>query len=128
MRIALLPLLVPALLAAQQTDWPAYGGDPGAMKYSALTEVNPGNVGRLAKVWEWSTGETPLAQWKTRPGLFQATPLMVGDTLFLPTAYNQVAALDAATGREYWRFDPRAYEAGQAPNGTLAVPVEVRAR
>lgn len=117
MRRALLALLAPAALSAQ-TDWPVYGGDPGAMKYSALADLNPGNVGRLTKLWEWSTGEAPMAQWKTRPGLFQATPLMIGDTLFLPTSYNQVAALNAATGREYWRFDPRAYEAGQAPNGT----------
>ena len=114
----LLFLLVPALLTAQQGEWPSYGGDPGSMKYSALTDLHPGNVGRLAKAWEWSTGETPLPQWKTRPGLFQATPVMVGDTLFVSTSYNQVVALDAVTGREYWRFDPKAYEAGQAPNGT----------
>ena len=118
MPIALLLLLVPAVVLAQDADWPAWGGDPGSMKYSALTDLNPGNVGRLVKAWEWATGEAPLAQWKTRPGLFQATPLMVGDTLFLSTPYNQVVALDPATGREYWRFDPRAYEAGQAPNGT----------
>ena len=49
------------------------------------------------KAWEWATGVAPLAQWKTRPGLFQATPLMVGDTLFLSTPYNQVVALDPAT-------------------------------
>ena len=42
---------------------------------------------------------------------------MIGDTLFLSTPYNQVAALDASTGRELWRFDPRAYDAGQPPNG-----------
>jgi outer membrane protein assembly factor BamB len=42
---------------------------------------------------------------------------MIGDTLFLSTPYNQVVALDGSTGRELWRYDPRAYDAGQPPNG-----------
>ena len=52
------------------------------------------------------------------PGNFQATPLMIGDTLFLSTSYNRVVALDANTGRELWAYDPKAYAAGQPPNGT----------
>ncbi len=43
---------------------------------------------------------------------------MVGDTLFLSTSYNRVVALDANTGRELWTYDPKAYLAGQPPNGT----------
>jgi quinoprotein glucose dehydrogenase len=53
-----------------------------------------------------------------RPGLFQATPLAVNDTLYLSTPYNQVVALDGETGRELWRFDPGAWRDGQPPNGT----------
>ena len=44
MPIALLLLLVPAVVLAQDADWPAWGGDPDSMKYSALTDLNPGNV------------------------------------------------------------------------------------
>ena len=44
---------------------------------------------------------------RTRPGNFQATPLMIGDTLFLSTSYNRVVALDANTGRELWSYDPQ---------------------
>jgi quinoprotein glucose dehydrogenase len=43
---------------------------------------------------------------------------MIGDTLFLSTSYNRVVALDANTGRELWSYDPKAYLAGQPPNGT----------
>jgi len=99
-------------------DWPVYGGDAGGMKYSSLMTINRGNVQRLQPVWEWRTGETALPQYRTRPGRFQATPIAIHDTLYLSTPYNQVVALDAATGRELWRFDPRAYEAGQPLNGT----------
>jgi quinoprotein glucose dehydrogenase len=99
-------------------EWPAYGGDLGATKYSTLTGINRQNVGALARAWDWATGETPMTSPRTRPGNFQATPLMIGDTLYLSTSYNRVVALDAATGRQLWVYDPKAYAAGQPPNGT----------
>jgi quinoprotein glucose dehydrogenase len=98
-------------------EWPTYGRDPGATKYSPLAQITSDNVHLLRKAWEWRTGERPDSTRRAHPGLFEATPLMLGDTLFLSTPYNQVAALDASTGRELWRFDPRAYDAGQPPNG-----------
>lgn len=107
-----------ASAAAQRVEWPAYGGDLAATKHSSLADIDRGNVARLAKAWEWATGETPNAATHARPGTFQATPLMIGDTLFLSTAYNRVVALDATTGRELWAFDPKTYLTGQPPNGT----------
>ena len=103
---------------AQSGEWPVFGGDLAATKYSALTDINRGNVAQRTKAWEWATGETPYAATRARPGNFQATPLMIGDTLFLSTSYNRVVALDAETGRELWSFDPKAYLTGQPPNGT----------
>jgi quinoprotein glucose dehydrogenase len=103
-------------------EWPVYGGDAGAMKYSQLTGINRGNVAQLAPAWQWSTGESPIARTDSTlaatPRNFQATPIMFGDTLFLSTPYNRVVALDASTGREFWSYDPRAYELGNPPNGT----------
>jgi quinoprotein glucose dehydrogenase len=107
-----------APVASPIVEWPAFGGDLAATKYSTLTDINRANVATLAKAWEWSTGETPNDNPRTRPGNFQATPLMIGDTLFLSTSYNRVVALDASTGRELWSYDPKAYAAGQPPNGT----------
>ena len=108
-----------AMATAQAgSEWPVYGGDPGAMKYSTLSDINRQNVAMLAPAWEWATGETPNVSLRTRPGNFQATPLMIGDTLYLSTSYNRVIALDAGTGRQLWAYDPKAYLAGQPPNGT----------
>ena len=107
---------------SRMSEWPTYGGDAGGMKYSRLTDVNRTTVRRLAPAWSWDTRDpaNPPADSgaPARPGNFQATPLMINDTLYLPTPLNQVVALDAGSGRELWRFDPQAYRAGQPSNGT----------
>jgi quinoprotein glucose dehydrogenase len=109
-------ILLVSLAAAQ--EWPYHGGDPGETHYSKLALINRDNVRNLKPAWEWKTGETPLPEFKTTPGMFQSTPLMIGGVLYLSTPYNRVVALDAATGREIWTYDPKAYEQGQVPNGT----------
>ena len=98
--------------------WPFYAGDAGATHYSALADINRGTVGRLTHAWRWRPGESKLDAFGTQPGTFQATPLMIDDVLYLSTPYNRVVALDARRGIELWRYDPRAYEDGQPPNGT----------
>ena len=94
-------------------EWPTYGGDPGSTQYSPLTDLNPETVRRLAPVWEWRTGER-MSRDSSGPilgrlGWFEATPVVVGDTLYVPTAFSQVVALEVDTGSELWRFDPEAY-------------------
>ena len=83
------------------------------MKYSALTDVNAANVQRLQLAWQWKHWETPLEEYKTAPGFFESTPLMIDGVLYVTTPYNSIAALDAETGRELWRFDGEAYKLGQ---------------
>ena len=77
----------------------------------------PANVQQLPIAWEWKPNEKALPQFGTRPGAFQNTPLVIDGVMYLSTPYNQVAALDPATGKELWRYDPKAYEDGQPPNG-----------
>src|SRR5688572_30302002 len=101
--------------AAQQ--WPHYAADQAASHYSPLDQITPSNVATLAIAWEWKPNEKILPQFGTRPGAFQNTPLMIDNVLYVSTPYNQVAALDATTGKELWRYDPKAYEDGQPPNG-----------
>lgn len=102
----------------QTTEWGVYGGDDGGSKYSPLTAINKANVAKLRPAWEWKTGEGPLTEYKTFPGTFQATPLLVDGVLYLSTPYNRVVALDPTSGRELWSYDPKAYVDGQVPNGT----------
>ena len=111
------PLLGSAA-AAQDREWPVFSGDLAGTKYSALADIDRANVRRLGLAWQWQTGEQPLPQYATSPGMFEATPLMVDGVLYLSTPYNRVVALDSRSGRELWSYDPQAYVAGQVPNGT----------
>src|SRR4051812_36896172 len=81
-------------------NWDAWGGNAGAQKYSALADINRGNVTRLRIAWTWEAKEQPIAagpgQRPARPGQFQASALAINDTLYFPTPYNRVIALDAS--------------------------------
>jgi quinoprotein glucose dehydrogenase len=98
-------------------DWPFVGSDQAHTKYSTADEITAANVGELEIAWTWEPNETPLEQFGTSPGQFQATPIMVDGVLYLSTMYTRVAALDAETGEEIWVFDPKAYEGGQVGAG-----------
>ncbi len=104
--------------AASPEEWPYAGGDQGSIKYSTLTQINTGNVSKLKPAWQWHSGEKPMEEFGTTPGMFETTPIMIGGVLYFSTPYNRVIALDPATGRERWSYDPKAYEDGQVPNGT----------
>jgi len=93
-------------------DWAAYGGSYHAQRYSPLTQINTDNVGQLERVWTIHTGDLP----GDRPGAqnkyaAENTPLKVGNTLYLCSAKGIAIAVDAATGKEIWRNDPRVDDA-----------------
>ena len=104
--------------APPMQEWPAYAADPGGSHYSPLTDIDRGSIARLQVAWEWKPGEDAMPDYGTRPGIFENTPLMIDNVLYLSTPYNRVVALDAETGAERWVYDPKAYAAGQPPNGT----------
>ena len=115
----------PADLSFADTDWPAYGGDPGSMQYSPLDVIDRSNVATLEVAWTWETGEEPVPGpllpvpgQPVRPGNFETTPVVINDTMYLSTPYNRAVALDAGSGRQIWSYDPRTVEWGQPPNGT----------
>jgi quinoprotein glucose dehydrogenase len=91
-----------------RVEWPQIGGDPAAQHYSPLTDVNRSNVAELEPAWEWHTPDTSyvLNGEEIVAGAFEATPVMVGDTLFVSTGMSRVVALDAESGRTLWMFSP----------------------
>ncbi|GAB3929517.1 pyrroloquinoline quinone-dependent dehydrogenase [Larkinella terrae] len=92
-------------------EWPAYGNDPGGMRFSPLKQINASNVKQLTVAWTFRTGE--LEQYKgsnaDEKAAFEATPLMVDGTLFFSTPSSRVFAVDAATGTKKWSYDPEVY-------------------
>ena len=82
-------------------EWRHYGGDAGGTKYSPLDQINAANVSRLQIAWRWKTsnlGQAPDYNW-------QATPLMIGDTLYFTAGSNRSAvAIDAVSGDTKWTY------------------------
>lgn len=95
----------PALMQAGG-DWPAYGGTYSARRYSPLAQITPGNVARLERAWVAHTRDMPDTDQAAKMYGAETTPIKVGDRLYLCSAKNIMIALDPATGRERWRFDP----------------------
>jgi quinoprotein glucose dehydrogenase len=85
---------------SKSTDWPAYGGGPAQIRYSTLKQIDRGNVRQLQVAWTFDTGDA-------FPGSeFQCNPLVIGGVLYAATPRANVVALDAASGKLLWRFDP----------------------
>jgi len=86
-------------------DWPAYGRTQAGTRYSPLSQINDKNVGQLTQAWSFQTGDVKT---DNDPGEFtsEVTPLMIRDTLYLCTPHQKLFALDAATGKPKWKFDP----------------------
>ena len=86
-------------------DWPYYGGDGMAQRFSPLTQITPANVGQLERAFVFHTGDLPPGDGAGRYAA-ETTPLKIGDSLVMCTAMNRMISIDAATGEERWRFDP----------------------
>jgi quinoprotein glucose dehydrogenase len=98
--------------AGQMVEWRQVGADQGASKYSSAGDIDRSNVSELEIAWTWEPNELPNREFNTRPGSFEATPLMIDGVLYLSTMYTRVVALNAATGEQLWAFDPEAYRTG----------------
>ncbi len=84
--------------------WPAYGADAGGTRFSPLEQIHAGNVEHLEVAWKIRTGDLDADPPPPRHMAFQATPILVGELLVLPTPLGRVLALDPETGEEIWRF------------------------
>jgi quinoprotein glucose dehydrogenase len=79
------------------TEWPVSGGSAANTHYSALSQINIGNVSKLQEVWQFDT---------TEGGGLETTPVIVDGVLYGFTPLLKVFALDAATGKLAWEFVP----------------------
>src|SRR6202166_381379 len=93
--------------ASKDTDWPPYGNDPGGMRYSPLSEINRENVSKLKVAWTFHTGDVSDGSHDRRRSGFETTPIVVEGTLYFTTPFNRVIALDPATGKQRWSYDPK---------------------
>src|SRR5450759_1328143 len=79
-----------------RANWLSYGRDYANQRFSPLKQINRESVRQLVPRWIYQTGSSAT---------FQATPLVADGVMYLSMPFNHVAAIDAATGRELWRYE-----------------------
>jgi len=87
-------------------DWTVNRGDPKGTQFAAVAQINATNVHKLRPAWEYHTGDA-----SARSTMY-ANPIVIDGTMYLSTPSLKAVALDAATGREKWVFDPARYSHG----------------
>jgi quinoprotein glucose dehydrogenase len=91
-----------------QVEWRHHGNDLASSKYSPLDQINGANFSELEVAWRWESADRRLGgAYDT--GHYTATPLMVGGVVYAATSHGQIAALDAANGKQLWLYDPRSW-------------------
>ena len=98
-------LCVPALAGS---GWPQYGGDQGGQRHSDARQITPANVTGLAQAWTYSTGDMTRHASAMDEAAFEDTPILDEGKLFVCSSFQEVSALDPGTGKQLWRFDPKA--------------------
>ncbi|HJN49871.1 MAG TPA: membrane-bound PQQ-dependent dehydrogenase, glucose/quinate/shikimate family [Pseudomonadales bacterium] len=81
-----------------RTDWPSYGNTNEGTRFSPLDQINTANVSDLEVAWTYRT---------KIGGTFKATPIQIGDLLYVCGGGNIIVALDAGSGELRWQFDPK---------------------
>ncbi|MDE3136551.1 MAG: PQQ-dependent dehydrogenase, methanol/ethanol family [Acidobacteriota bacterium] len=79
-------------------DWLTYGRTYSEQRFSPLKQINDGNVGQLKLAW-YSDLDTHRGQ--------EATPIVVDGVMYFSTAWSKVIAMNAATGKRLWEYDPK---------------------
>ena len=85
--------------SAAGAAWPVFGGVTDNTRFSALSQVNTGNAGRLGVAWS-----APLGPYQT---LNESFPLLIGRTLYVTSSTDEVTSFDAVTGQRAWKYAPR---------------------
>ena len=99
----LLAFLLSAFVAsAADANWPAYLGDKASTHYSTLRQITPRNVAKLEVAWSFRAGGADA----NNRSQIQCNPLVIDGVLYGTSPDLQAFALDAASGRELWRFNP----------------------
>ncbi len=86
--------------SSKKNEWQVYGGSKANDHYSGAKEVDTNNVALLQVAWEHHTGDSDS---QTQ---IQVNPLMIDGILYGVTPKLKLFALDAASGKRKWLFNP----------------------
>lgn len=107
-KLLLLSFICLTLGSCKQSDdsyqtWEVYKGGPEANNYSSLDQVNQKNINNLEVAWSFYPDDAPegFQIWK-----YECNPIVIGNIMYLTSAWRWLYAVDASTGEELWSFDP----------------------
>jgi alcohol dehydrogenase (cytochrome c) len=80
-------------------NWLTYSGNYNGQRYSTLDQITPANVRHLNLEWVFQVRSLGAAD------KFEATPIVVDGVMYTVSPPNDVVALDAVTGRQFWRYN-----------------------
>ena len=98
-------------------EWLTNGHDLGDNRYSPLKQIDTTNASRLGLAWSYDTNGTF--------GTVETTPIVWDGILYGTAPWSIVYALDAKTGKEIWRWDPK-IPRQNFPAGSVGKPDKVR--
>jgi len=81
---------------SEPENWMMYSGTLDSQRYSRLDQINTGNVTELEMKWSYQIPVIDRAE---------TVPTVVDGIMFITEAPSNLTAVDARTGRVYWRYD-----------------------
>lgn len=87
---------------ADYSTWSSYGGTKDANRYSSIDQINTANVSKLEVAWVFNTGDRDTSNRSE----MQCNPIVIDGNLYVTSAKFKLYALDAASGKQKWVFDP----------------------
>ena len=110
-KIRIAPLLIITLFICNRSHaqsvadrtWSVYKGDEGSTNYSPLSQITPANVSRLQPAWTFTLNDKKAG---AQPGKSECNPIIVDGVLYATSANQGAYAINAATGKLIWSFDP----------------------
>jgi alcohol dehydrogenase (cytochrome c)/quinohemoprotein ethanol dehydrogenase len=86
------------ITAAEPGNWLSYGRTYDEQRFSPLKKLDASNVNQLRLAWHYDLDAAHRVQ--------ESTPIVVDGVMYVTAAWSKVFALDAASGKELWVFDP----------------------
>jgi quinoprotein glucose dehydrogenase len=92
-------------------QWKVAGGTKDNIRYSSLTQIDTSNVKQLTVVWTYSSNDADTIHHSQ----IQCNPIIINGIIYATSPKLKLLALDAATGKEKWVFDPNTVKRDEKP-------------
>jgi quinoprotein glucose dehydrogenase len=107
--LRLLAIIIPIHLVGcnfndnENRTWSVYRADAESSSSSPLKQVNKNNVSQLVPAWTFNPND---ARAGSRSGNAECNPVIIDGVMYATSARHRLYAVDAASGKQIWSFDP----------------------